>query len=89
MKQTPAEQERDSHVAMMRDEDSWPHWPILPLKRRVDGSGWPEVAVMFGDTDNGQVAVYLSSMFQPITTSTPKLVYDSHEAAYADGWRID
>lgn len=34
---------REKTIAMLKNPGSWPHWPVLPMKRRYEGEGGPRV----------------------------------------------
>jgi len=75
------------HIAMMKDPWSWPHL-ILPLKRSVPGS-FPQLGVFLGEGPT----VVLRSMYDlrpgDEITEQDKITYESFEACYEDGWRVD
>ena len=71
-------------------EDRWPHWPLLPMKRRV-ASGDIHVGVIHAQS---KTCVVLGNIYQPIrleelSTEPTCFRYDSIEAMLADGWRVD
>ncbi len=34
-------------LEMMQNRAEWPHWPLLPIKRRREGQSWPELGVLY------------------------------------------
>jgi len=81
------------HAAFMKDEDSWPHWPVLPVKNRSNGD--MTVGVMLA----GDPTVFLVGMFDPrLTAGFGELVkkgevqkqdFETFEAAHDAGWIVD
>ena len=31
----------------MENRADWPNWPLLPIKRRVEGESWPEIGTLY------------------------------------------
>ena len=80
--------EEFDHVAFMRDEYSWPHWPVLPVKTRIPGK-FPAIGVILAE--QGAV-VYEVSMFevtQKNLQSCKVSRYESFEELHDDGWVVD
>lgn len=77
------EKSKDEEIAMMQDPENWPRWPVLPL---TNGGLTGELAVL---VDGYTTRVYHANMFQRITTDTKFTTYESYEAIYDDGWRVD
>lgn len=85
----------EGDLAMVQDPNSWPRWPILPVKRPVKGS-FPECGSLFAD---GKPAIYRIGLYQlgdkPGTTYAEKfagverLEFPSFEAMLAAGWEVD
>lgn len=70
------------------DEDHWPHYPQLPMKR---GPGNEELGVLVripGISGNSWT-IYLTNMFDPITRDTRRQTYPSPEQVVLDGWKVD
>jgi hypothetical protein len=74
-------------AAFMADEDRWPRWPVLPLKR--GGEGFPTLGVLVA----GQGPTVLElSMFELVPEKIEKCTqhrYASFEQMVAAGWRVD
>lgn len=74
---------RDQHIEMIKDQDRWPMWPRLPVKRPSATGlqlGW-----IFAET----TTVILANLYEDHTPTTPQIVYPNAEAVYAAGWRVD
>lgn len=74
----------------MADEDAWPRWPILPVKR----SGMSSPRVTGKDTGilySGQgPTIYLVNMFDMSKLETcDKAVFSSFEDLTSAGWVVD
>ena len=85
----PAVSDYAKDLAMAQDPNRWPVWPQLPLIKR-DGSH--EAGRLFNGSlsdDTVSPVVYLGLIYTPITTRTEKVEYESLEAVFADGWRVD
>lgn len=79
-----AERER----TMLRNEDMWPKWPVLPLKR-YRGQGAMEPGCLY--SGQGPV-VFLTSMYKlssAALSNMPMVSYESYDALMADGWQVD
>lgn len=74
-----------SEVEFINDEDKWPAWPKLPVKR---GKGNEQLGVLIKGGPE-RFVVYLTNMFQPITDETQTIEYTSANAVVADKWRVD
>jgi hypothetical protein len=81
--------ERANQVAFMIKSDHWPRWPLLPMKRHHRGH---LDAVGFLVTGKGPV-IHRGSMYQVepgvMWDSFSREMYESFDALYAAGWRID
>lgn len=79
--------ERDD-LAMMKNPDLWPAWPILPLKNRESAT----VGFLLEATDC-KFKIFLGNFwklgeegyFESLETKT----FDSFEAIIAEGWHVD
>jgi hypothetical protein len=77
----------------------WPAWPFLPLIRRKPGVEEEDCGLLYDpptvtETPRPGVTVYLGNLFAlPKTESQflalPREEYDSPEAAFESGWRVD
>lgn len=79
-------------LSMMKDRDSWPRWPLLPLKRSSKEAG-VECGFL---ADDAQTTVFLGTVYElssgPLMEAVKPLkalVYDSFEAIVRDGWTVD
>lgn len=76
-------------LRMIMDEDNWPRWPILPMKRdRQPGRDKELGVVLAGSTSK----IYLVNMFEAkkIAGGTAEVKeYASSEELLLDGWVVD
>jgi hypothetical protein len=87
------------HLAMMRNANRWPVWPLLPLQHRsrksADGSPFRETGFMFEDGNTGKAkpVVYIGVMYFHLMglklEDLPVEQYDSLEAVVAAGWEVN
>ncbi|MBI2851974.1 MAG: hypothetical protein HYX84_02555 [Chloroflexi bacterium] len=71
------------HIQMLKDEDRWPRWPVLPMIRRRDGECGLVVAGR-GPT------IYLANLFQlDKLPSAEKISFASYEDMVDAGWEVD
>lgn len=72
--------------AMMRNEDMWPAWPVLPLKRIVNGDMQPGLLY----SGQGPV-VFLTYMYKLPNSfkDVPTVKYENYDAILTDGWVVD
>lgn len=76
----------------------WPAWPFLPLMRRKPGEE-EECGLLYDPPTSitapgSRVTVYLANLLllpstEPEFLALPKEEFDSPEAAFEAGWRID
>lgn len=92
-----------SDAAMIRNPDTWPSWPYLPMKKRdKNGRQWGSVEDKCGGVlmateetcKNGHPTIHHVYLFGLPKTreefrAAPTTRYDSIEAILADGWVID
>jgi len=83
-----AEKDRD----FMQTPNAWPQWPMLPVKRVVNGQ--MQVGTMMETSDSSpgvQPVVYLKNMYQryPLWHEVEKLEYIDFEGVTDDGWKVD
>ena len=83
---TPRETAEQATARMFQDEDSWPNWPVLPIKKR-DSTRPEDCGLLF----TGGNVVYLKNLFDPtpIDDSTPKLEFADRDAIITAGWIVD
>ena len=72
-------------IEMLRCQDDWPSWPLLPLKRDADGGGREFGTV----TATTPLRVYAVGANVGIDGDTPRIDYESPDAIVADGWKVD
>lgn len=72
----------------IKDQDSWPIWPILPLKRKDNSLQNKNLGFLHVQTP---LVIYHAYIFDlPATLEgVPQTKYESIEALLADGWRVD
>jgi hypothetical protein len=90
--------DRQRHLLYLSTPVLWPAWPFLPLVRRHPGQE-EECGLLFdllglAGRDGAQTTVYLSNLFLAPPEledflTLPREVFDTHEAVYAAGWRVD
>lgn len=73
-------------LKMMKNPDSWPNWPQLPVKRNRNGHT-AECGIMYENSRN----VILTNMFASVEErqAANQISYDTYDAALADGWVVD
>lgn len=82
-------------VNKMKHHDSWPLWPILPVKRYMKGG--VQTGVLFAD---GTAVVYLNvdifdvdkwagRSWKSILQEHHREVYSSYEELVSLGWKVD
>lgn len=80
-RETVVPKTKEEEVAFMRDPDEWPLWPVLPLKK----TGGPLGALVESNVGVEPV-VRLGNIY---TDSHDIESYESLEAVYDAGWRVD
>jgi hypothetical protein len=89
--------QRESHEEatkrLLVDQNSWPLWPVLPLKRpsKKDKYGLPEIAFVLADN---YLKVVCCSMYDIQENkdkyyAAQRIQYDSVDKLLLDGWRVD
>jgi len=83
-------------VAMMKNPDAWPCWPVLPVKLYSKPDNFPKCGFLFAD---GKPAIYMTNLYalddRPGTTYKEKLEgverveFSSFEEMVATGWEVD
>lgn len=92
------EPDRARHLLFLSKPVLWPAWPFLPLVRRKPGAE-DECGLLYDRLTppvepKPNVTVYLANLFtlpatEPEFLTLPQEVYDSPEAAFDAGWRVD
>lgn len=77
----------EDDVANIKDEDHWPWWPRLPIKKRDPKGGWPQLGTLMHI--EGKWNVYHKAFDERINYKNPQQVFDTPEAVVADGWVVD
>lgn len=73
------------HVAFMSDPFKWPHL-MLPVKKPAENGAGLLCGVMLGD----KPAVRLGNFWDAKNIMEWEVMeYESYQAAYDDGWRVD
>lgn len=86
--------DQNDFVHFMKHAELWPRWPVLPVKKRVDGQ-FPICAVMFDGLPKPTVFLANLCMVENGKMTATELykgqhwVYESFEALVADGWEVD
>lgn len=70
----------------------WPRWPLLPVKRRVEGQvRWQEGVI--GSIEGYKYTVFEMNLFEfksiEDLLAKPKFEYQSAAEIVADGWVVD
>ena len=85
------QEETDRALKFVGDPDNWPMWPFLPLKRIRKGI--LQAGFLFnGSLDDNTVApeVYIGTIYdKDMGPESRRYVYDSIEAVFEKGWKID
>lgn len=77
-------------IEMIRNQDSWPSYPLLPLTRGY------ESAFVVGDylvsRLDGEITMWRGNMWElELAFSDPanRVTYPNADAVIADGWKVD
>lgn len=77
-------------VEMINTEELWPHWPVLPVKKRTNGPDSPECGVI---ASGNLTTVRMLNIFMGWTKeqfdNAKTYEYASVEELVADGWVVD
>lgn len=76
---------------MILDPYRWPYL-YLPLKRNVEGSGWPEVGLLTTAAFNADAAFRVErgmTIFGSPVGERETITYDGVDELLAAGWRVD
>lgn len=83
--------ERDD-LAMMKNPNLWPAWPVLPIKKRNSKGGFPESAFLIEAQDYKFVVVHgnIFRMSEEGYFKTCKITkFDSFEDIISAGYTVD
>lgn len=72
-------------IKMLRDPDSWPCWPALPLKH----TSKTEAAVVLEGPEHGYIRLYHTNMFAGVKSDTPFTDFPSAASIVDAGWVVD
>lgn len=72
---------------MLRDEDMWPRWPVLPLKRRQADNVQP--GLLYSGQGPVVFLTYMYKLSSVKLTDVEHIRYENYEALRADGWVVD
>ena len=82
-------QERDD-LAMLNDQNSWPHWPFMPMKRRRAEGGFPEMGVLVATLPLSfykDMNLFAANLAEVVTGSEGQEVTITE--ILAEGWVVD
>jgi len=88
-------QVQDENIAFIKDEDKWPHWPLLPVKKYKEGETWPTFGTLVSPIENNGIlwvvsaSIFLLTLEMVTQKSVPIKAYDTVEEMVADGWMVD
>jgi hypothetical protein len=83
-----SEERKQMDLAMMRDPDRWPAWPLLPLKRYVPGKPIAETACLARLGKDQYVLAMGVNVFQGPDDQT-EWVRTTPEQLVEQGWMVD
>jgi hypothetical protein len=84
----------EAESARIRNEDQWPHWPVLPMKKKIVGQAWPKLGIVVA----GDLAIVYLRLLPELKAGVslgmqlqgcPTIKYASVEEMVADGWMGD
>lgn len=81
-------QDQATDRLFLGDENSWPCWPVLPIKhkREIDSEGFPKMGLLFaGDRET----IYLTNLFIRDLENCEKLKFTDRESMILHGWVVD
>lgn len=74
----------EATIKMVSNEDSWPGWPVLPLKNTHNH----KLGLLFTGHPNRVFEGNIFSLPGDLTT-LPNQTYSSAQDMMLDGWRVD
>jgi len=82
---------QDKLLEMGPNRDSWPMWPVLPLKNRTKKKGnIPQLGYVIDQCQpDGPIEVRDGNIFAPKSDDPILGTYWSWQAAIDDGWVVD
>ena len=85
----PADMQAEMRAVAM-DENRWPCWPLLPVKRyQVDASDLEIAVVLARSSSREPFKVQHRLMFDKVTPQTKVTTYTTLDELFADGWVVD
>lgn len=80
-------------VDFVKNQNAWPSWPTLPLKRWVEQKHGPreqELGYLWGSLEDEVFpVVYLGNIWDLNEIPKGEMKYISLDAIFEDGWEID
>lgn len=93
------EKERQENINDMKNPGCWPHYPVLPIKRRENSSKGREKLEAAFLLATGEPIVYLLNMWsigelgcknlKDVQEKVKSIKYSSFEAMIDDEWEVD
>jgi hypothetical protein len=86
-----AETREQATARMVPNPDSWPSWPLLPLKnnKQKDANGFARLGCLYGD---GTIQVFLVNMFEWGKKPLDQIEHETYanvDALIRAGWLVD
>lgn len=79
-------------VAMATDQDNWPMWPMLPVKRwrNTDGNLQMDAGVLAGTTSGiTEPKVWVNASPWGVMGTVYPMEYPDMITLFNDGWKVD
>ena len=82
---------REALLRMGPDPNSWPLWPVLPVKSRTkkEASGIPQLGYLFEQAEGEPLRVRDGNIYAPKADDPIIATYSSWQEMVADGWVVD
>ena len=77
------------HIDFLKSPESWPHFPLCPVKRYEQEDKPPRTGVVLSSQPNTVVGLNVFLVSREKFKTAERWEYDSVEAVVADGWLID
>jgi len=76
-------------LGFAKDQNKWPQWPKLPVKRRREGQ--IQIGYLSGNygTELPEPVVYLGNIWDTNWMAQEAKRYGSLEELFQDGWEVD
>jgi hypothetical protein len=88
----PEIDDREVQLSRINRVGEWPLWPLLPMKRWVEGEGYQEGLIAANNKPvvfRANIFALQKGMLSEALAPFDKIEYDSFEALVDDGWRVD